>query len=75
MGFLPSPTSVIAVLAAVSIAAAAGAETIPGPPVADSASDPVGAFCPLPTRTSGSAPAFAAGVLIAAIAARRHDRR
>jgi hypothetical protein len=74
MGFFPSLASVIAAIFGLSIgAAAASADAIPGPPLAVSASDPVGAYCPLPASAEGSAVAFAAGVLITAIAARRRD--
>ena len=74
MGFSVSPAGVIraASLAAIAALCAAGAsaETIPGPPIGVSASDP-GAFCSLRGSASSNAMAFAAGVAIIAIAGRR----
>ena len=76
MRFLPSLAGVIAAVAGLSIAAmAASGEPIPGPPLAVSAGDRAGAFCPLPTSVHANAAGFAAGVLLAAVAARRRDPR
>jgi len=76
MSFSPSLAGVIAAVAGFSIATAvASADPIPGPPLAVSASDRAGAFCPLPASTGGHAAGFAAVVLFAAIAARRRDPR
>ncbi len=76
MSFSPSPASVIAAIAGLSIGAAgAVADPIPGPPISVSASDRAGAYCSLRTGAGGNAAGFAAGVLIAAIAARRRDPR
>ena len=79
MGFLASPRSVTAALIArVALAApiasqtSASAEAIPGPPLT-SARDRAGAFCPVSTSTEGSAAAFAAGVALTVIAARRRS--
>ena len=76
MGFFPSLAGVIraASLASIAVlfAASASAETIPGPPIGGTASDRAGDFCSLREGgASGNAVAFAAGVVIVAIAARR----
>jgi len=75
MGFSASLAGVIraTMLAGLTALAAAGAsgETIPGPPLGTTASDRAGAYCSLREGTSGNAMAFAAGVAIVAIAARR----
>lgn len=76
MSFFPSLASVIGAIAGLSIGAAGAiADPIPGPPLAVSASDWAGAFCPPRTGAGGNAAGFAAGVLCAAIAARRRDPR
>jgi hypothetical protein len=83
MSFSPSLASVIAAIAGLSIGAAGAiADPIPGPPIAPpmaksdlSASDRAGAYCPPRTGAGGNVAGFAAGVLIAAIAARRRDPR
>ena len=76
MGFFPSLTSVIAAIFGLSIGAEiASAEPIPGPPLAVSDRDQAGAYCPPRTSAGGSAAGFAAGVVVAAIAARRRDPR
>ena len=82
MSFLASPRSVTAALIApiawIALvwlamgAAGASAEAIPGPPLA-SARDRAGSFCPVRTSTEGSAAAFAAGVALTVIAARRRS--
>jgi hypothetical protein len=75
MGFPASPAGVIraASLAAILALCAAGAaaETIPGPPIGVTASDRAGASCDLRDGAGSNALAFAAGVAIVAIAARR----
>ena len=77
MGFFASLAGVIRVAALAALAAlcaaGASAETIPGPPIGASASERAGEFCSLrgSGSTSGNAVAFAAGVAIVAIAARR----
>ena len=75
MGFSASLAGVIRAgsVAAITALGAAGAaaETIPGPPIGASASDRAGGYCALRGDTSGNAVAFAAGVAILAIAARR----
>jgi hypothetical protein len=75
MVFSASPAGVIraaslAVLAALC-AARASAEAIPGPPIGVSTGDRASASCPLREGGSGNAVAFAAGVAVVAIAARR----
>ena len=77
MAFFASLAGVIRAtsLAAVSALCAAGAaaETIPGPPIGASAIDRAGAYCALRGDSGANAVAFAAGVAIVAIAARRRD--
>jgi hypothetical protein len=63
----------IAAIAALG-AAGAAAETIPGPPIGTPASDRAGAYCALRGDTNRNAVAFAAGVAVVAIAARRRDK-
>jgi hypothetical protein len=75
MGFFPSLAGVIGAASIAAwtalFAATASAETIPGPPIGVTASDRAGAYCALSGDPSGSALAFAAGVAIVAITARR----
>ena len=75
MGFFPSLAGVIrasSIAAGTALfAATASAETIPGPPLGVSESDRAGAYCALTEGSSGGALAFAAGVAIVAITARR----